>query len=111
KKQLSDFYTTSLKTGGEIGVDDQVWWTQTELSVFHFPVLGETACPATLSCDPSNPNTLGCSAAAAGVELTCSASGDGCTCTSEAAGASLCPAVPGEGLDVALSCSESNGNV
>jgi len=110
KDQLSNYFTTGLKTGGQIGVDDQVWWTQTNLNVFHFPVIGETACPATVTCDASDPNTLGCSAAAEGVELTCSASGDGCTCLSETASASLCPAVPGSGLDVRLSCSESNGN-
>jgi hypothetical protein len=108
-EQLGTYSTTRLQTGGAIGVDDQVWWTQNTLNVFHFPVIGKTTCPASLTCDPSDPNTIGCTPAASSVDLTCSASGEGCDCVSDGASASLCPAFP---TDVdARSCAEDGNNV
>lgn len=95
-QQLGAYSIKRLQTGAGVGVDDQLWWTQTSFNVFHFPVLGETSCPANLTCDPANPNTTGCTAGAAGVPLSCAESGNGCLCTSASATASLCPAVPSQ---------------
>ena len=76
-QQLSSYSTTRLQTGGAIGADDQVWWTQTTFNVFNFPVLGVTSCPATTTCNEGDAGTTGCTAAASGVALTCSQSGSG----------------------------------
>ncbi len=94
--QLSNYSSTTLETNVKAGGDDQVWWTQTTFNVFHYPVIGQTTCPQSLTCDDSDPNTTGCTAAASGVTLTCSKTGDGCDCLSDGASASLCPAIPSD---------------
>ncbi len=108
-EQLGTYSTTRLQTGGAIGADDQVWWTQTTFNVFHFPVLGMTSCPASTTCDASDPNATGCTAAASGVALTCASSGAGCHCLSAGAPDSLCPGFP-SAAD-ARSCAEQGGDV
>ena len=95
-KQLGGYSGSRLQTGGTIGVDDQVWWTQTTFNAFHFPVIGETVCPAQLTCDASDPSHIDCDAPATGrsVVLTCTttSSPPGCYCLSNGASTSLCPA-------------------
>jgi hypothetical protein len=94
-KQLGTYATSRLQTGGTIGVDDQLWWTQTTFNVFNFPVIGETVCPASLTCDDSDPSNIDCDSPVSEtpVELTCVSTLEppGCYCLSEGASASLCP--------------------
>ena len=108
-EQLGTYSVARMQTGTTAGADDQVWWTQDSGNIFSFPVIGETVCPATLDCNDADPNTTGCTAAAAGVELTCSESGNGCACLSPGAASSLCPAIPTDVDD--RTCTEQNGNV
>ena len=96
-QQLGTYATTRLQTGGAIGADDQVWWTQTTFNVFTFPQLGVDNCPASITCGPSTP---GCTGPASGAVLTCEPSGSGCHCLSAGAVDSMCPAQPAEAADV-----------
>jgi len=58
--QFSNYLFNALQEKGTIGADDQVFWTNTTFNVFHFPVIGETVCPASLTCDLSDPNDIVC---------------------------------------------------
>lgn len=110
--QFSNYVSTALETGGTIGADDQVWWTQTTFNVFNYPVIGETVCPASLTCDVSDPSNIICDgggSTASAVELTCAESGDGCHCLSADTAASQCPAIPGD--PDARSCTAQGGDV
>jgi len=104
-QQLGTYATTRLQTGGAIGVDDQVWWTQTTFNVFNYPLLGEDACPATSACDPETP---GCDGAASGAALTCTESGSGCRCLSAGASVTLCPEMPSDAAE--RNCASQGAN-
>jgi len=96
QQQLSTYSTTRLQTNAAIGADDQIWWTETTFNVFNYPELGVTQCPASTTCDPSDPV---CTGTFSNAELTCSKQTDSsvsgypnCTCLSAgAAGATQCP--------------------
>ncbi len=106
-KQFGSYSASRLQTGGTIGVDDQLWWTETTFNVFNFPVLGQDVCPATLTCDASDPFNIDCNDITSpdSVELVCDATSEspGCHCLSEGASASLCP--------LTASCSENSGDI
>jgi hypothetical protein len=106
-KQLGGYSMSRLQTGGAIGVDDQVWWTQTTFNVFNYPVIDQTVCPAQLSCDLSDPPNIDCDAPVTdeSVVLTCTATSapPGCQCLSDGASASLCPTT--------ATCNEDGGNI
>ena len=97
QQQLSTYSTTRLQTNAAVGADDQIWWTETTFNVFNYPELGVTECPASIICDPGDPN---CSGTLSGATLTCTKpqSGQsgypGCHCLSAGAPDSLCPGLP-----------------
>jgi hypothetical protein len=112
--QLSTYQSTSLDTSTAAGADDQVWWTQTSFNVFNYPVIGQTTCPASLTCDASDPTQIVCpgSATTSQVTLTCAptSSGGGCQCLSPNGSASLCPAPPSNATERACQA-DASGDV
>lgn len=100
KQSLSVYSSSIFETRKTTGFSDEVWYTSTSMNIFHYPILGRTACPAEIVCDATNPANLDCVSGDPEQEITLSCaedtSGTGCNCANQEANLGLCPTLPSE---------------